>query len=58
MPSARLDWLATALATQLLGGGFGVGELTIYGRFEADSEATTITDDPTAPMDPTLLPDV
>ncbi len=43
-----LDELAHALASRLLGDGFGTGEYELYGVFTADLLTGDITDDPSA----------
>jgi hypothetical protein len=42
---SALDELAHALATRLLGDGFGTGEYQLYGAFTADLRSGEITDD-------------
>lgn len=44
-----VDELAHALASKLLGDGYGTGEYQLYGAFTADLRTGQITDDPAAP---------
>ena len=43
-----LDYLVNALASRLLGDGFGTGECSLEGRFVADLQQNTLTDLPPA----------